>query len=163
MPIVRLIAYKTVLDNSSNGITGYEITKTLPYQHQGIYKVLGKAAENGLLTFRTEAQEHRPDRKVYTVNNKAALIEAMKDILHEPILVLTLGVYDIDAVMSCEKYVGPDMVIDWLGRLKRQLLRAQKETQFDTDTVSVIAKHLNGFIRKKALEAKNATPSSPVA
>lgn len=161
MPIVRLIAYKTVLDHQSKGITGYEMTKCLPYQHQGIYKVLGKAATAGLLDFHTIPQTHKPDRKVYKAGNKIALIDAMKDILHEPILVLTLGVYDIDAVIACEKYVGSDMVIDWLGRLKRHLISAQKETKFETVTVTLLTKHLNNQIKKQAMEQKRASTPVP--
>lgn len=63
----------TVLQNTDS--TGYEITRefdtVLGYfwraSHQHVYRELGRMEEEGLVRFRVETQEGKPDRKVYSV------------------------------------------------------------------------------------------------
>ncbi len=69
--------------------SGYEIKKALeeaPYNHfqetsfGSIYPALAKLAEEGLVHFHEEAQDKRPDKKVYAISQagRAALIEDLK-------------------------------------------------------------------------------------
>ncbi|MEX0923167.1 MAG: PadR family transcriptional regulator [Rhodovibrionaceae bacterium] len=69
--------------------SGYEIKKALeeaPFNHfqetsfGSIYPALAKLAEDGLVDFHEEAQDKRPDKKVYTITEagRAALTEDLK-------------------------------------------------------------------------------------
>jgi DNA-binding PadR family transcriptional regulator len=92
----------------SGPASGYEIKKTLesaPYSHfqdtsfGALYPALARLAEDGLIDASAQAQDKRPDKKVYslTTAGRAALIEAL---MREPapdkyrsdfLLVLFLG------------------------------------------------------------------------
>lgn len=69
--------------------SGYEIKKSLeeaPFSHfqetsfGSIYPALAKLAEDGLVDFREEAQDKRPDKKVYAITpaGRQALVEDLK-------------------------------------------------------------------------------------
>lgn len=70
--------------------TGYEIRKAFedgPFQHffdvgyGSIYPALTKLADDGLVSFRTEAQAGRPDKKVYSMTpaGRLAFIESLAE------------------------------------------------------------------------------------
>src|ERR1700744_2246764 len=73
---------------SRGDATGYEIKKRFEddgYQHfveasfGSIYPALNRLTEDGLVSVRSESQEKRPDRKVYSVTDagRAALLDAL--------------------------------------------------------------------------------------
>ena len=68
--------------------SGYEIRKAFeegPFSHfaeggfGSIYPALGKLTEEGLVTFEVEAQEKRPDKKIYQITGagRAALVDKL--------------------------------------------------------------------------------------
>jgi len=68
--------------------SGYEIRKAFeegPFSHfaeggfGSIYPALGKLTEAGLVTFEVEAQEKRPDKKIYQITDagRSALVEKL--------------------------------------------------------------------------------------
>lgn len=74
---------------SRGDASGYEIKKALeeaPFNHfqetsfGSIYPALAKLADDGLVDFHEEAQDKRPDKKVYTITEggRAALIEDLR-------------------------------------------------------------------------------------
>ena len=76
---------------SRGDASGYEIKKALeeaPYSHfqetsfGSIYPALAKLADDGLLDFREEAQDKRPDKKVYAITARGR--DALIDDLMQP-------------------------------------------------------------------------------
>lgn len=74
---------------SRSDASGYEIKKALeeaPYSHfqetsfGSIYPALAKLADDGLVEFHEEAQDKRPDKKVYSITpaGREALVEDLK-------------------------------------------------------------------------------------
>jgi len=72
--------------------TGYEINKMFedgPFSHfldasyGSIYPALMRLAEEGLVTCKAEAQERRPDKKIYSLTGKGRL--KLRDALQQPI------------------------------------------------------------------------------
>ncbi|MDZ4382566.1 MAG: PadR family transcriptional regulator [Parvibaculum sp.] len=72
--------------------TGYEINKMFedgPFSHfldasyGSIYPALTRLTEEGLVTCKAEAQERRPDKKIYSLTDKGRL--KLRDALQQPI------------------------------------------------------------------------------
>ena len=113
LPLTKLMIYRILLEQKEP-ITGYEMTKLIPYQHQGVYRILGQALQRGIVVMTREAQEGKPDRKYYTLKDKDSVKKEMTEALIGAQAVASITAYDIDVVLRCERHVGKQVILLWL-------------------------------------------------
>ena len=114
LPLTKLLIYRTLLEKKEP-ITGYDMTKTIPYQHQGVYRILGQALKKGLIEMTIEPQEGKPDRKYYTLVKRKCVKQEMVEALLANQVSASITPFDVDVVINCEKHVGKQTVLVWLN------------------------------------------------
>ena len=153
LPITKIMVYRILLDNDGS-VTGYKMTKIIPYQHQGIYRVLKQAREKGLIDYQLIQQSDRPDAKNYFIRNEQGIIDEMVGIVAAKINPVTVGINDIDGVLTCEKYVGSNLVVNWLERLKKEF---EVINRFHISETKSFVEHMIVYIEVELRKRKDST------
>ena len=155
LPLTRLVCFRIILDQE-NFISGYEIAKRTPFKHQGIYRELAKASERGLITYKVEPQDDKPDRKLYRVKKRDKMIEEMKtDLNLNNLNPMTISGFDIDMILSFEHLVGTSAIYKFLTRLKSELMHMLKyEKHVTKAAVNATLMLLEAEIEKRIKQAR---------
>ncbi len=122
--------------------TGYEIKKMcqegalchfLEASFGSIYPALNKMCEEGLVTFRSESQEKRPDKKIYSITDKgrdvfqkSLLIDPLEDKYRSDFLFISLFAHLLDKE-HMKRLI--DQQIEYYRQRVKELKRSMSETQ----------------------------------
>ena len=161
LPLTRLVCFRIILDQE-NFISGYEIAKRTPFKHQGIYRELSKATDRGLIKFKIEPQDDKPDRKLYRVKRRDKMIEEMKmDLNLNNLNPMTISAFDVDMILSCEHLVGSGVIYKFLTRFKSELMHMLKyEKHVTKSSVNATLMLLEIEIDKRIKQAREASIQS---
>lgn len=152
MPVAKLCVYKVLLEEN-RFITGYEITKQVPYQHQGIYRILSDAYEKGALKLKVIEQSSKPNRKAYKVIKPALLKKMIIEELGETVNIPTLGIIQIDLILGLESLIEWEHIEKWLTDIKYLLIDHMKDPYVTNVTIAnMLSKEIDKILRRKQKE-----------
>lgn len=156
--------------------TGYEIKKLFEedgYQHfieasfGSIYPALSRLTEEGLVSVRAEAQEKRPDRKVYSITEKGrgaflhALLEPLPEDRHRSPFMFAMLFSHLMPKDHVERMLD-DYIRQSEGKLA-QLMTKQPEThgeRFVTGLGRAVYIAMVNFLNAHRAEMQNRAPEA---